>query len=98
MAFNQFRYNPIPNFRGNYKAPLNRRNKFKEDPQVRRDYDKKRWSQRLRSLELGCIPMSKLHFDFCKICGVETVNYKTTIRETCGRTCGHKLGMQRKNA
>ena len=71
-------------------------NKFKDDKKFRKQYDKQRWDRRLAKLAYGCVPIEQLSFNHCAICGQEIYNYKTTMRETCGRKCGHKLAMNRK--
>ena len=77
-------------------VPHIRPNKFKENKVFRKEYDRKRWAKRAACLELGAVPMPLLHFSFCLICGEELMNYKTTIRETCSRACGRKLGASRR--
>ena len=77
-------------------VPHIRPDKFKENKVFRKEYDRKRWAKRAACLELGAVPMPLLHFSFCLICGEELMNYKTTIRETCSRKCGYKLGTERR--
>ena len=77
-------------------VPHIRPNKFKEDKVFRKEYDRKRWAKRSCYLEFGLTPAHLLNFSNCLICGKELMNYKTTIRETCSRGCGRKLGARRR--